>query len=91
MKNVNMRLARINRASSESAWQRLRGRLVVEKIRKKRSESEELAVLRKAVACLFEVVAKLHAGEIANEEFLAYHAEVERIKAEVDTYMEGTE
>ena len=88
--DARMKLARKNREHSEQSWQNLRSHFIVKGIREKRSESEELAVLRKAVACLFEVVAKLHEGEIQNEEFMAYHESVERIKAEVDTYMEGT-
>lgn len=87
---LRLKLARKNREESERSWQGLRAREIVRRIRERRSESEELAVLRKAVACLFEVVAKLHEGEIKNEEFKAYHAEVECIKAEVDAYMEET-
>lgn len=45
--------------------------------------SDELAILRKAVAVLFEVVATLHPGEINNAEFAEYHAKVEAIKSEV--------
>lgn len=86
---MHLKLAKKNREVDERSWQRLRARHIVRKIRESRSESEELALLRKAVACLFEVVAKLHDGEIQNEEFMTYHAEVERIKAEVDAYMEG--
>lgn len=85
---MHLKLAKKNREVDESSWQRLRARHIVRKIREGRSESEELALLRKAVACLFDLVAKLHTGEIDNEEFMAYHDEVERIKAEVDADME---
>lgn len=85
---MHLKLAKKNREVDESSWQRLRAHEIVKHIRKTRSESEELAVLRKAVACLFDVVSKLHEGEINNEEFKAYHSDVERIKAEVDAYME---
>ena len=88
---IKLKLAQKNRTVDEESWQGLRSREIVKRIRKKRSESEELAVLRKAVACLFEVVSKLHAGEIANEEFMTYHAEIEAIKAAVDRYMEEVE
>ena len=88
---MHLRLAKKNREQRETSWQGLRARQIVRKIREKRSQSEEIAVLRKAVACLFDVVENLHAGKIANEEFMKYHAEVEAIKAQVDAYMEGTE
>ena len=84
---MHLKLAKKNREVDESSWQRLRAHEIVRRIRKTRSKSEELALLRKAVACLFEVVEGLHKGEIKNEEFIAYHKSVERIKAEVDADM----
>lgn len=45
--------------------------------------SDELAILRKAVAILFEVVSVLHSGQINNAEFAEYNAIVEQIKTEV--------
>ena len=50
-------------------------------VRKEMSADEELAILRKAVAKLFEVVSMLHHDEINNEEFKAYNAEIEEIKS----------
>ena len=47
--------------------------------------ADETAILRKAVAVLFDVVATLHAGAINNTEFSQYHAIVEKIKSEVKT------
>lgn len=44
---------------------------------------EEIAILRKAVAYLFELIGELHSGEINNTEFAEYNAIVEQIKAEV--------
>ena len=53
---------------------------------------DEIAVLRKAVALLFEIVSKLHSEEINNSEFLEYHALVETIKSEhVDLKSEDTQ
>ena len=43
---------------------------------------EEIAVLRKAVAHLFDIISTLHSGEVNNEEFAEYHNLVENIKAE---------
>ena len=41
---------------------------------------EEIAILRKAVALLFEVVDSLHHEEIDNEEFKEYNNRIEEIK-----------
>lgn len=81
-------LARKNREVSEESWQKLRGRQIVKRVRRRRSADDELAILRKAVACLFDVVASLHQGEINNAEFALYHTEVEAIKREVDDLLE---
>ena len=43
---------------------------------------EEIAILRKAIAYLFELISKLHDGELNNAEFAEYNAIVEQIKAE---------
>jgi hypothetical protein len=42
---------------------------------------EEIAVIRKAVARIFEIISTLHEGEINNAEFVEYNAIVEQIKA----------
>lgn len=55
--------------------------LVAEDVSSKVAPSEESAILRKAVAYLFEIVAALHPGEINNDEFKKYHESVEAIKA----------
>ena len=57
--------------------------LIREGVRKKYpNPSDEIAILRKAVAVLFEVVAKLH-PEIDSSEFAEYNAIVEQIKVDV--------
>ena len=53
--------------------------LVKEDVRKEMSADEELAILRKAVARLFDIVATLH-PEIDNAEFAEYNALIEAIK-----------
>ena len=44
---------------------------------------EEIAILRKSIAYLFELIGELHSGEINNAEFAEYNAMVEDIKAKV--------
>lgn len=95
---INVRLAKKNGEHNPSSLVRLRERLIVEKIRNGmadetvgRSQNEELAVLRKAVALLFDVVATLHPDEINNEEFAAYYHDIERCKAAVDALLKGGE
>jgi hypothetical protein len=61
--------------------------LYVESVRTEISETykyaDEVAILRKAVSYLFELIATLHAGEISNEEFAEYNSKVEAIKTAV--------
>lgn len=47
--------------------------------------ADELAILRKSVAYLFELIASLHSDEIDNAEFEEYHAAVEAIKTQIKT------
>ena len=42
---------------------------------------DEVAILRKSVAYLFELMSKFHLGELNNAEFAEYNAKVEEIKA----------
>lgn len=59
--------------------------LYVQEVRKVVSEeyheADEIAILRKAVSYLFELIATLHAGDINNAEFAKYNAEIEAIKS----------
>lgn len=50
---------------------------------------DEIAMLRKAVAYLFDLVSTLHEGELDNAEFAAYNALVEQIKASTKAETEG--
>ena len=49
-------------------------------VRKEMSADDELAILRKAVAKLFEIVSTLHQDEINNAEFAEYNELIEAIK-----------
>ena len=95
MTSLQTKLARMNRVFDEDGYQRLRESAVVNQIRGKgRTQSEELARLRKAVSCLFEAVLKLHPDIAENEEFrkfMEYHTEVESITAEVKKYLPPSE
>jgi len=46
---------------------------------------DERAILRKAVAYLFELIGTLHEGEINNAEFAEYNAKIEQLKSEIKT------
>lgn len=50
---------------------------------------DEIAILRKSVAKLFELVASLHPDEINNAEFAEYNALVENIKKNVRQSEDG--
>lgn len=65
---------------------------VKEGVRKKYPYPEdEIAILRKAVAYLFELISKLHEGEIDNSEFAEYNSFVEQLKAEAKEVLKQTE
>lgn len=53
---------------------------IKEDVRKEMSVDDELAILRKAVAKLFEIVSTLHKDEINNAEFAEYNELIESIK-----------
>lgn len=53
---------------------------IKEDVRKEMSADDELAILRKAVAKLFEIVSTLHKDEINNAEFAEYNELIEGIK-----------
>ncbi len=55
--------------------------IVKEDIKKEYILEDEIAILRKSISYLFELISKLHDGEIDNAEFAEYHAFVEQIKA----------
>ena len=67
----------------------LRKTKIVKGIRKEVSVNDELAIHRKAVAYLFELISLLHEGEISNEEFKQYNEHVEGIKALVKADIES--
>ena len=73
-----------NAAASKNALSQER---FVEKVRSgirnelKLTAEDEIAILRKAVALLFDLVSTLHPEVIDNEEFKAYNLAVEAIKA----------
>ncbi len=56
---------------------------VKEAVRKEMTPDEELAILRKSVALLFEIIAMLHSEEINNAEFKEYNNRIEAIKKEM--------
>lgn len=53
---------------------------IKEDVRREMSADDELAILRKAVAKLFEIVSTLHKDEINNAEFAEYNELIESIK-----------
>ena len=55
---------------------------VKEGVKKEFTLEDEVAILRKSVAYLFELISKFHLGELNNAEFTEYNAIVEQIKAE---------
>ena len=92
MTNSQIRLANANKAEHPAQFDGVRAAMIVKEIERgenPRSKDEQIAVLRKAVAYLFELIGTLHEGEINNAEFVAYHESVEAIKLKVDRMLEG--
>lgn len=71
------KLSRMNGLEKKRYEDKVRGA-----VRNEMFPEDEIAILRKAVALLFEVVATLHPGEINNAEFKAYNELIEKIKSE---------
>lgn len=78
MKSLKERKNRVYKANS---LQKERyHQLVSESVARRYSPSEENAILRKAVAYLFDLVKALHPNDIVNDEFREYHEAVESLK-----------
>ena len=88
MKSLKERKNRVYRANSlqEERYHQL----VSESVAKRYSPSEENAILRKAVAYLFDLIKTLHPDEIVNDEFREYHEAVEEMKRLAKEEMEIT-
>lgn len=69
------KLAKINGLDKERYEDKVRA-----SVREELFPEDEIAILRKAVAKLFDLVASLHPDEIDNAEFAEYNALVENIK-----------
>ena len=69
------KLAKINGLDKERYEDKVRSA-----VREEMFPEDEIAILRKAVAKLFELVSYLHPDEIDNAEFAEYNALVENIK-----------
>lgn len=82
--NIKNALAKANGLNEQRKIEIIR-----ENVRKKYGVvDDEVAILRKAVAYLFELIATLHEGELDNTEFAEYNALVEQIKEYATTTME---
>ncbi len=69
------KLASINDLDKERYEDKVR-----EAVRNEMFPEDEIAILRKSVAKLFELVSYLHPDEVNHEEFDAYNALIESIK-----------
>mgnify|MGYP006874652710 CR=1 FL=1 len=72
------RAAKINGLDKERYEDKVRA-----SVRDKMFPEDEIAILRKAVAKLFEIIAVLHPYEINNAEFKEYNDRIEAIKKEM--------
>lgn len=79
-KSTIVALAQKNKKTEELYIQEVR-----KEVSKEYDKADELAILRKAVSYLFELIATLHAGEINNAEFAEYNSKIEQLKSEIKT------
>ena len=77
-------LAKKNAEKNPESLERFKDKNIVDSIRKKyKTDSSELAILRKEIARLSEIVSELTGGEVNSEEFKAYNGYVEECKTAV--------
>lgn len=84
---IHRRLIEANKQAAPESFEILKEKVIVDAIRNgdkslgipKRTENEELALLRKAVKLLYDLISVLHQGEINNEEFIKYYNDVENL------------
>jgi hypothetical protein len=83
-------LIEANRQADPESFNEIKERAIVDMIRNgnselgipQRTENEELALLRKAVKYLYDIVKTLHKDEVFNAEFETYYADVEISKSQ---------
>jgi hypothetical protein len=72
------RAAKINGLEKERYEDRVRA-----SVRDEMFPEDEIAILRKSVALLFDIISLLHSEEINNAEFKEYNDRIEAIKKEM--------
>lgn len=82
-KNRQRQMAEHNGALEELYVQEVR-----DEVSKIYDPDDELAILRKAVSYLFDLIATLHAGDINNAEFAEYNSKIEQLKSGVKTKLD---
>lgn len=77
-KELKDQLANINDLDRERYEDKVR-----ETVRDEMFPEDELAIHRKAIAKLFELIASLHPDEVNHEEFDVYNSRIESIKENI--------
>ena len=92
MSGIDFELFNANKEKYPEVYNEVYEKTIDDRIRKTGiSLSEELAVLRKTVKYILEIIGQLHEGELDIERFTKHSDAIERIIKEVDEiFEEGT-
>lgn len=84
MNNIDMELLNANKEAHPEVFKEVYEKAIEELIRQRISLNGELAILRKTLKYILDIIRELHDGELNIEEFMKHSNDIESIIAEVD-------
>lgn len=88
MNDIDFELLNANKESNPKAYKEVYEKIIEGMIRKECTLNEELAILRKTVKYILEIIRELHEGELDIVKFMEHSNAIERIVKEVDDLFE---
>lgn len=88
MMNVDFELLNANKESNPKAYKEVYEKSIEDMIRKECTLNEELAIYRKTIKYILQIIRQLHEGELDIERFVAHSNAIESIVDRVDKAFE---
>lgn len=88
MMNVDFDLLNANKESNPEVYKEVYEKSIEGMIRKKCTLNEELAIYRKTIKYILQIIRQLHEGELDIVKFMEHSNAIERIVKEVDDLFE---
>ena len=84
MKNFDLELLNANKEAHPEVYEEVYEKVIEERIRQDCSLNAELAILRKTLKYILDIIRELHDGELNIEKFMEHSNAIESIIAKVD-------